>query len=228
MVRAGVAMLENWRRMKTASVTGLCAGMLLLAPMVAAQPYMLGGSIGYGWYRDGTIFGAGSSAQAGIRNRFAAGAVFTDDLYEHISGEIRYLYQDGHPFLSSGSAKADMQGQSQAVTYQLLFHFKPRASRWRPFVSAGAGIKGYIVAGPAPVPQPAPNLASLVGTDEWKLVIAVGGGVEYRLVDHVILRFDFLDYMTQFPKKQLMPAANNTARGIFQQFTPMFGVGYRF
>jgi hypothetical protein len=29
-----------------------------------------------------------------IRNRFAAGAVFGEDLYEHFSGEVRYLYHD--------------------------------------------------------------------------------------------------------------------------------------
>lgn len=205
----------------------LCAGLLLLASLAPAQPYTLGGDIGYGWYRDGTIYGPGATAEAGIRNRFAAGAVFTDDMYEHISGEARYLYQDGHPFLSSGGQKGDIQGQSHAITYELLFHLKPQESRWRPFLEVGAGIKGYLIAGPA-AEQPAPNLATLNNVDEWKLVIPVGGGVSYRLANHVILRVDFLDYLTQFPKKQIMPAGNNTARGIFQQFTPLFGVGYQF
>jgi hypothetical protein len=214
--------------MKRATGIQICAGWLLLAPMAQAQPYQLGGSIGYGWYRDGTIFGPGATADAGIRNRFAAGAVFTDDLYEHISGEVRYLYQDGHPFLSSGGVKVDMQGQSHAVTYQLLFHLKPQASRWRPYIAAGGGIKGYVVAGPAPVPQPLPKLASLVTQDEWKLVIPVGGGVQYRLAQHVVLRFDLIDYLTAFPKQQIAPAPNNTARGILQQLTPLFGIAYSF
>ena len=104
----------------------------------------------------------------GIRNRFAAGVVFGEDLFNHLSGEIRYLYHDGHAFLSSGGVKADMQGQSHTLTYDLLFHLKDREHRMRPFFAAGGGAKGYVVAGPAPFPQPIPNIASLVTVDEWK------------------------------------------------------------
>ena len=201
---------------------------LLFAAACFAQPYEIGGTIGYGIYRDGTVFGPGISAQAGIRNRFAAGCLVGEDLYEHISGEIRYLYQDGHPFLATSSAKSDMQGQSHAFHYDLLFHLSRRDRRFRPFVAGGVGIKGYIVAGPAPFPQPLPNIATLVTQDEWKLLVTVGGGVKYRLYKNLLLRGDFLDYLTAFPRRQILPAANNTARGIFQQFTPMFGVSYSF
>jgi len=34
--------------------------------------------------------------------------------------------------------------------------------------------------------------------------------------------------MTGFPRSQIVPAAGNTARGIFQQFTLMFGASYWF
>jgi hypothetical protein len=74
-----------------------------------AQDTEIGGAIGYGVYRDGSIYAPGGKAEAGIRNRFAAGVVFGEDLYDHISSEIRYLYHDGHAFLSSGGVKADMQ-----------------------------------------------------------------------------------------------------------------------
>ena len=201
---------------------------VLLASACFAQPFEIGGAFGYGFYRDGTIFGPGVSAQAGIRNRFAAGWLVGEDLYEHWSGEFRYLYQDGHPFLATSSIKSDMQGQSHAFHYDLLYHFQPREKRLRPFVGGGVGVKGYIVAGPAPQPQPLPNIASLVTQDEWKFLVTVGGGVKYRLHDHIYLRGDFLDYLTAFPRRQILPAGNNTARGIFQQFTPMFGVSYIF
>ena len=58
--------------------------------------------------------------------------------------------------------------------------------------------------------------------------MTVGGGVKYRLSRHVLVRADFIDYMTAFPKRQIAPAGNNTARGIFQQFTPLFGLSYTF
>ena len=88
-----------------------------------------GRDIGYGAYRNGSIFSPGGDATAGIRNRFAVGAVLCEDHFEHFSGEIRYEYQDGHPFLSSGAISKDIQGQSHTFTYDVLFHLKPRASR---------------------------------------------------------------------------------------------------
>jgi hypothetical protein len=193
-----------------------------------AQDTEIGGAIGYGVYRDGSIYAPGGKAEAGIRNRFAAGVVFGEDLYDHISGEIRYLYHDGHAFLSSGGVKADMQGQSHTFTYEVLFHLKDREHRIRPFFAAGGGAKDYVVAGPAPFPQPLPNIATLRTVDEWKPVISLGGGVKFKLYKNMILRGDFRDYLTTFPRRQIVPAANGTARGIFQQFTPLFGVSYTF
>ena len=198
-----------------------------VAPSLFAQ-YEFGGAIGYGIYHDGTIYGPGSTAEAGIRNRFAAGAVFGEEAYEYISGEVRYLYHDGHPFISSGGARTDIQGQSHTFTYDMLFHFEPRDRKLRFFVAGGAGGKDYVIAGPAPTVQPLANLATLTTFDEWKFVVDVGGGVKYTLHKHVQLRLDFRDYMTTFPKRQIMPASGNTARGIFQQFTPFAGVSYVF
>lgn len=193
-----------------------------------AQQYEIGGAIGYGWYRNGTIFGPGASATAGIRNRFAAGAIVGEDLYQHISGEVRYMYHDGHPFLQSGGVKTDVQGESHTFTYDVLIHAAPREARLRPFVAAGAGAKDYVISGPAPRQTVFPGLGSITTRDEWKFVASVGGGIKFRLAQHLLLRADFRDYLSAFPKRQLAPAAGNTARGIFQQFTPMFGVSYFF
>jgi hypothetical protein len=193
-----------------------------------AQNYEFGGTIGYGFYRDGTIYAPGAEVQAGIRNRFAAGVQFGQDLYDYVSGEVRYLYQDGHPFLSADGVRTDIQGQSQALTYDLLFHFRDRSHKFRPFLAGGLGAKDYVIAGPAPSPQLVPNIAILTTTDQWKFATTVGGGVKYRIQEHILLRLDFLDYITTFPKQQIMPAPNNTARGIFEQFTPLFGVSYVF
>lgn len=203
----------------------VCA--LAAVPSLFAQ-YEFGGSIGYGIYRNGTVFGAGSTVAAGIRNRFTAGAVLSEDRYDYISGEVRYLYQDGHPFVSGNGSKTDIQGQSHTITYDVLFHFQRRDRKLRFFVAGGAGVKGYVIAGPAPTVQPLSNVATLTTRDQWMLVVDAGGGVKYTLRRNVLVRLDFRDYMTAFPKRQIAPAGSNTARGIFQQFTPMFGVSYVF
>lgn len=190
--------------------------------------YELGAEIGYGVYRNGTILSPEGSIDAGIRNRFAAGIILGVDFSKYVSGELNFLYHDGHPFLQGLGVKTDIQGNSWALTSGLLFHFKDRTHKFRPFVTGGVGAKQYIIAGPEPFPQPIPEVASLVDNDVWKVVFVVGGGVKYRIHKRVLLRGEFLDYLTTFPRTQILPAPHNTARGIFEQFTPLFGVSYVF
>jgi hypothetical protein len=56
----------------------------------------------------------------------------------------------------------------------------------------------------------------------------VGVGVKFRPIPHVQLRAELLDYLTTFPRQQIVPAPHNTARGVFQQITPLLGVSYTF
>jgi len=212
----------------TDNVSGKLAAALLCASACFAQEWQLGGVIGYGWYRDVRVNGPGEQASAGIRNRFAAGAVLTEELYEHVSGEIRYMYHDGDPFLSLNGRTASMQGQSHSFTYELLLHLRDRDSRLRPFVAVGGGGKYYRTTGPEPNPQPAPREAILVRENDWELLVSAGIGASYRLTNHVLLRADFRDYITPFPKGLFVPSAGATDRGLFQQFTPMVGLSYGF
>ena len=201
---------------------------IIFASAAFAQSYEIGAEVGYGFYRNGSIYSASGTAQAGIRNRFTAGVILGDDFSDYVSAEFRYLYHDGHPFLQAPGVKVDIQGQSHALTTELLFHFKDRQHRWRPFIAGGAGAKDYVIAGPEPYPNPVPQIASLIANDVWKVVFSVGGGVKFRLRDHLLLRGEFRDYLTTFPRQQIVPAPHNTARGIFEQFTPLFGVSYTF
>ena len=126
---------------------------ILFAGAALAQQYELGGSIGYGFYHDGTIFSSVGTAEAGIRNRFAAGVIFGDEFSPYVSAELQYLYHDGHPFLQSPGVRADIQGNSEAATYNLLFHFKSKGRRLRPFLEGGVGAKGYNRGGPRSQPS---------------------------------------------------------------------------
>jgi opacity protein-like surface antigen len=202
--------------------------LFFVAAAAWAQQYEIGAGAGYGLYRDGSIYSAGGSAQAGIRNRFAAGLMLGREISKYVSAEFDYLYHDGHPFLQAPGVKSDIQGNSDALTIDLLFHFKTREHRWRPFLAGGSGAKEYVIAGPEPFPQPIPQIATLTSNDIWKAVFSVGGGVKFRLIDHLLIRAEFRDYITTFPRQEIVPAPHNTARGIFEQFTPLFGVSYTF
>jgi hypothetical protein len=151
-----------------------------------------------------------------------------DEFSDYVSAEIQWLYHDGHPFLDYAGTRTDIQGNSEALTYNFLFHFKKQEARWRPFLEGGAGAKQYVIAGPAPNPQPAPQIATLTTNDVWKVAYVAGGGVKLRVRKHMDVRVEFRDYLTTFPRTQIVPATGNTARGIFQQFTPLFGLAYVF
>lgn len=202
--------------------------LFVFAMGASAQQYEVGADIGYGWYRDGSIYAPGGSAQAGIRNRFAAGIDLADEFSEYVSAQFCYLYHDGHPFLQMPGVKVDVQGNSDALTMELLFHFAKRDRRFRPFIAGGSGAKEYVIAGPAPYPQPIPQIASLTTNDVWKVVFSAGGGVTYLLRPHLLIRAEFRDYLTTFDRQEIVPAPHNTARGIFEQFTPLFGLSYTF
>jgi opacity protein-like surface antigen len=202
--------------------------VILFAGAAFGQQYEIGANVGYGFYRNGTIYSASGTAQAGIRNRFAAGIILGDEFSKYVSAEFRYLYHDGHPFLQAPGVKSDIQGQSDALTVEFLFHFKTREHRLRPFLAGGSGAKEYVIAGPEPFPQPIPQVASLTANDVWKVVFSIGGGVKFRLLPHMLLRAEFQDYLTTFPRQQIVPALHNTTRGVFEQFTPLFGVSYTF
>jgi len=193
-----------------------------------AQEWEVGAVAGYGVYKNGSVQSAAGTVTAGVRNRFAVGAQFTQDMYDHISGEIGYLYHDGDPFLSNSSAMGNVQGQSHSVDYVVLFHARPRASKLRPYLLAGGGGKDYRVTGPTPNPQPFPKIATLTNQSQWELLVVAGGGVKYRLGSNLVIRGELRDYVTPFPGNVFRGVTGASQGGIFHQFTPVFGVGYSF
>jgi hypothetical protein len=204
------------------------AALVLFAAAAAAQGWEIGAAMGSGDYRSATITAPAGAAQAGVGNAIAPSVVVCDDMYEHVSGEFRYLYQGGEPFLSLGSVKGQMTGRSHTFVYDALVHLRGRDSRFRPFFAIGAGVKGYMAPGPVPSPEPLPKVGLLLANNEWKLAGSVGGGIKVKVHEHIVLRFDFRDYITQFPKKQITPASGATASGLLQQLTPMGGIGFVF
>lgn len=200
----------------------------LWASACFAQTYELGGTIGLGIYKNGSVSAPDGRVTAGIGNGLTVGAVLTENMYEHLSGEIRYMYQAGDPFLFTPGRKISLEGQSHTVHYDLLFHVKKRESRLRPYGAAGAGIKYFRTTGPQLAVQPFPTIVTLVNANEVRWLFSLGFGLNYRVSRHVVLRGDFRDYISPFPHKLFVPAKGAANHGVYQQFTPMIGVSYSF
>ena len=213
------------------SITLSCAAIALgLSSTCVAQDrgWEVGGAVGFGVMRNASVDNASGSAAAGMDNRFVAGAVLGQDLYQHFSGELRYVFRDDDLVLKSGGQKVNMDGDSHLVHYDVLFHPTSKESRIRPFVAAGGGIRLFRATGQEYVTQPLSDFALLTKTNEIKPLISVGGGVKYQISPRLFFRAEFRDYITQFPTKVITPIPGNTVGSWLNNFVPMFGLSYIF
>lgn len=220
---AARGVLAVWTRILSVSI--------LTLPACLAQPHgewEIGVTAGYGIYHNGSVIAPAGTAEVGVRNRFTVGALFAENMWEHLSGEFRYTYQDGDPFVSGRGIQQNVQGQSHTFNYDLLVHIRDREQRVRPYFAGGGGAKLYRVSGPPPIAQPLADIVVLTTRDDWRPVFSIGGGVKVRVHRHMVLSFDFRDFITTFPKDLFVAAPFGTPRGIFHQFTPMVGVSYSY
>lgn len=196
--------------------------------VACAQRWELGGVAGYGFYRNGTVTSGPGSETAGIVDRFTAGGLLCEDLFQHFSGEVRYLYGDGHPFLSMPGYRADMNGRTHTLTYDALLQVFDRDHRLRPYAALGIGGKGYEATGPAPSLHSAPQIGTLVHTTQWTVVGDFGGGIKYRLHKNAVFRVEVRDYISPLPDRLIVALGNGKTAGLLHQITPLAGLSYSF
>jgi hypothetical protein len=203
------------------------AALALSLPCLA-QEWELGAAGGYGWYSNPSIISPAGSIQSGFAPKGAIGVVFGQNMYEHIGGEVRYLFQFGGPRLQSQGTDVSATGYSNLVTYDLLFHLTNRESRFRPYVAGGAGVKVYTGGELRFASPPFPGSAVLVPNNQVEAAISVGAGLKYRVARHALLRLDFRTYMTPFPNEILRPTGISQVHGWIYNFVPLGGISYTF
>jgi hypothetical protein len=193
-----------------------------------AQKWEIGGTGGFSWYTNPSISdGGGLSAEAGFPPKGAFGVVFGNNMYEHVGGEIRYLFQLGGPQLRSDGTQVNMTGHTNLIVYDLLIHLTPRDNRLRPFFAGGAGIKVFSGTGDF-VNNPLNNFVRLRSETEVEPAISAGGGVKYRITRHAQLRMDFRTYFSPLPRDIFRRTAGTNVHGWIYGFVPMVGVSYVF
>ncbi len=193
-----------------------------------AQEWEIGGVGGAGFLNGLDVTQAGASATTGFKSGVAFGAFAGSNLYSHLSGEIRYTYQMSDLKISSGGTEVGFSGVSHAVHYDFLYHPAARRSKVQPFVAAGAGVKLFRGTGKEQAYQPLSNFAYLTKTQDLRPLITAGGGIKYRISEHMIFRAEIRDYITPFPNKVITPAPGAKVSGWLQDFVPMFGLSFIF
>ncbi|SPF32345.1 conserved exported hypothetical protein [Candidatus Sulfopaludibacter sp. SbA4] len=193
-----------------------------------AQQFEIGALGGGGFLNGVPIQGGPAPVSAGFSPGPAAGIVFSHDRYARWSGEIRYLFEERDPQLTSGGASASFSGQAHAMQYDMVFHTRPRKERIQPYLAVGGGIKVFRGTGAETAYRPLMQYGYLTQTSEWKPMLALGGGLKIRVSTRLMARVDFQNQVTRFPQKVITPAPGMTLGGWLLDFIPTVGLSWIF
>src|SRR5271165_5341698 len=146
--------------MKLARMLMVCTSLAAI-PQAWAQKWEFGGGVGGGFYTSQDVTEPGASASAKIQSGISGSVWFANNNPGKWGGEVRYDYQAGDLQLSSSGTQVTFGADTQAVHFDLLYHFSKLEAKIRPFVAVGAGVKIYRGTGTQVVYQPLSNLALL-------------------------------------------------------------------
>jgi len=201
---------------------------LACAPAVLAQKWEVGVGIGGAFNNAQKFTNAIGTADASLSNGMAASAWLGNNLHGRIGGEVRYDYEMTNLRLSSGGTSASFGANTQAVHYDVLFHFTSQEASIRPFVAAGAGVKFFHGTGTETAFQPLQGIALLTKTSETKGLVSLGGGIKFNLNRLLQLRVEAHEYITPFPTKVIAPAQGSKTSGWLMDFVPMGALAITF
>jgi len=207
-----------------------CAMLLLAAAAVApAQQWEVGGLGGGSFLNTGSVSSPAGGATAGFQTGAVGGAYFGQNLFPHLSGEVRYEFFQSNLQISSGSTSASFSGLAHAIHYDLLFHTTRRHSPVQYFAAIGGGMKIFQGTGAETPYQATEQWGYMTKTQEIKPMASLGGGITYQLSPRVTLRVEFRDFLTPFPNKVIAPPSNSVKYpSLLNDLVPMFGLSYSF
>src|SRR3954451_3817534 len=108
-----------------------------VATVSFAQQWEIGGSAGGSFLPSVSVSSPRGSASAGFQPGLSAGFFLGQNLYKHLSGEIRYTFLQSDLKLTSGGPTATFSGNTHAVYYDLLVHTSRRESRAEVYGAVG-------------------------------------------------------------------------------------------
>ena len=204
--------------------------VLLLAAGVSAfaQQWEFGGLGGGSFLPGAAVTSSFGAATAGFQSGAAAGAVVGQNLSPHISGEVRYEFLQSNLRLQSGGTEATFSGVAHMIHYDVLFHTNRKGSRTQYFAAVGGGIKIFNGTGHEAAYQPLSQYAYFTKTQVLKPMASVGAGIKYAITPKIILRTEFRDFITMFPKDLITPAPGAKFGGLLHDFVPMVGISYEY
>ena len=206
----------------------VCLSTLALAGTCLAQQWDVGVAGGVGIYKNVTVTRGSQEASAGFKPGVVVGAFTTQNISEHLGGQLRYTLGLNDMKLSSGGTETTFSAQTHAVHYDVLLFGAHRDATVRPFLAGGGGVKFYRGTGTEQVTQPLGQFAILSKTSHVRGLISVGGGVKVKVGARLYLTLEARDYITPAPTKVITPFSGSKLNGWMHEITPMLGVSIGF
>jgi len=202
--------------------------LVATAACCCAQQWEFGGMGGGGFLSNVSVSSPFGSATTGFQTGAAVGGFVGQNLYTHLSGELRYTFLQNNLHIRSNGQEATFSGQAHLLHYDVLYHTNRKGSRRQFFVAAGAGMKVFRGTGKEQAYQPLYQFGYMTKTQQLKPMASVGAGVRFTLSDRLFFRAEFRDYITAFPTQLIAPAPGAKFGSILQDFVPMVGLSYEF
>lgn len=216
-------------RARRAVAMRLAAALLGLAAAAWAQPkWYLGATAGYGYAPAATARHGNEQADTGFRPGAVLGVVGGQDLYEHLSGEFRYLFRFSELKVAQAGTEVRFAGRAHLFHYDLLVLARRRADAVRPYVAVGGGVKLYQGTGEEAAWQPLSRFAILTRTRQVVGMASLGGGVRIRIGERSWIRWELRDCLTPFPKTVIAPGRGARIQGWVHDLIPTASIGVSF
>jgi len=196
------------------------------ATAASAQQWEVGGGAGVSFLPGVSASNPTGNATTGFKTGLTAGAYLGQNLYPHISGEIRYDFAMSDLRLSSGGTEATFSGMSHMVQYDVILHTNRPGTHRQYYVLVGGGMRIFQGTGAEQAYQPLSQFAYFTRTHSVKPMAAVGAGIRFRIAPRLFLRTEIRDYITPFPEDVITPAPGTKIGSILQNFVPMVEVSY--
>jgi hypothetical protein len=174
---------ENHMQKIAVSVTFLA----LTAATCFGQKWEFGGVAGAGFLSNVNVSAPAGSATAGFQSGAAFGGFVGQNLYTHLSGELRYNYLQNDLHIKSGGTNATFNGNAHVFHYDLLWHTNRKSSRTQAFVAVGGGLKVFRGTGKEASYQPNSQFGYMTKTQQLKPMGVFGAGLRFQLKPHVFL-----------------------------------------
>lgn len=205
------------------------ASLAFFAAAAFAQQWEIGGTVGGSIVPGVSVTAPSGTATAGFQSGLTAGVFVGQNLYPHISGEVRYNFLQSNLKLTSGGTTADFSGTAHAVYYDVLIHSnRGSETRSQIYAAVGGGMKIFRGSGTESAYQPLSQFGYFTKTQTVKPMLSVGGGWKFRLSPHMNLRMEVRDFVTPFPKAVLTPAPGASFGALLHDIVPLVGISYQY